>query len=115
MLCGASPWRSSIWSTAISCSRDGPSRAFDTLVTRRGEKTACRTLVELLSLAHERACEAELAEIIDRDLEAGRLPDLESLSERFRATATVLPHVVITLLPLCAYDELGTVRPGGAA
>jgi hypothetical protein len=90
-------------------------RAFDTLVTRRGEKTACRTLVELLSLAHERACEAELAEIIDRDLEAGRLPDLESLSERFRATATVLPHVVITLMPLCAYDELGTVRPGGAA
>ena len=90
-------------------------RAFDTLVTRRGEKTACRTLVELLSLAHERACEAELAEIIDRDLEVGRLPDLESLSERFRATATVLPHVVITLMPLCAYDELGTVRPGGAA
>ena len=36
-------------------------------------------MVGLLALAHERACEAELAEAIDTELDAGRLPDLDAL------------------------------------
>jgi hypothetical protein len=35
--------------------------AFDALLAGVGEKQACRTMVGLLALAHERACEAELA------------------------------------------------------
>jgi hypothetical protein len=37
-------------------------RAFGALLAQQGEKHACRVTVELLALAHERACEAELAE-----------------------------------------------------
>jgi DNA replication protein DnaC len=36
-------------------------------------------MVELLSLAHDRACEAELAAILTTDLDAHRLPDLKEL------------------------------------
>jgi len=32
-------------------------------------------MVGLLALAHDRACEAELAAILDADLAAGKLPD----------------------------------------
>src|SRR5271166_2812957 len=35
--------------------------AFDALLAGLGERAACRTMVGLLALAHERACEAELA------------------------------------------------------
>lgn len=34
----------------------------------------------LLSLAHERGCEAELAQILDAELDAGRLSDLPAFS-----------------------------------
>ena len=36
-------------------------RAFDALLAGTGERHACRTLVGLLALAQERACEAEVA------------------------------------------------------
>jgi hypothetical protein len=55
-------------------------------------RRACKAMVELLALAHERACEAELAEAISADLDAGRLPDLAALRARFRpALARVSP------------------------
>ena len=50
-------------------------RAFDKLLAERGDNQACRTMVGLLALAHDRACEAELAAIHDADLAAGKLPD----------------------------------------
>ena len=59
-------------------------RAFDALLAGAGEKHACRTLVGLLALAHERACEAELALAVEADLDAGAPPDLKALTERFR-------------------------------
>src|SRR6202030_4559613 len=37
-------------------------RAFEALLAGDSEKQACRTMVGLLALAHDRACEAELAE-----------------------------------------------------
>ncbi len=79
-----------------------------------GEKRACRTIVGLLALAHDRACEAELADIIDTDLAAGRLPDLDLLARRF-APAAAIPDITVELTPLHLYDELGIVRAGGAA
>jgi hypothetical protein len=37
--------------------------------------------VGLLAIAHDRACEAELAHAIDADLDAGSLPDLDRLRD----------------------------------
>jgi hypothetical protein len=45
-------------------------RAFAALLAKESEKQACRTMVGLLALAHDRACEAELAQAIDTDLDA---------------------------------------------
>jgi hypothetical protein len=72
-------------------------------------------MVGLLALAHERACEAELAQAIEAELEAGRLPELDVLRRRFGPDATSVPVVTVELASLQLYDELGTVRQGGAA
>jgi hypothetical protein len=94
--------------------RPAYARAFETLLAERGDKQACRTVVGLLALAHDRACEAELAAVIDADLAAGKLPDLDRLRERFRPD-TVVPAVTVDLVPLSAYDELATIRPAAAS
>jgi hypothetical protein len=88
-------------------------RAFEALLAKQTERQACRSMVGLLALAHERACEAELAEIIDAELDAGRLPDLDALRERFKPLETSIPEVVIALTPLHVYDELSDM--GGVA
>jgi hypothetical protein len=84
-------------------------RAFEALRERCDDRPACKIMVELLALAHERSCEAELAEIIAADLDAGRLPDLAALRAHFRPDETPVPHVTVELAPLGAYDELATV------
>jgi hypothetical protein len=68
-------------------------------------------MVGLLALAHDRACEAELAATID----AGRLPELDILACRFAPDPAAIPDITIDLVPLHLYDELGTVRAGVAA
>src|SRR5215470_1679109 len=85
-------------------------RAFEALLAASGEKQACRTLVGLLALAHDRACEAELAAAIDAELDAGRLPDLNALAQRFAPDPANVPDVTVELVPLHLYDELGTVH-----
>jgi hypothetical protein len=84
-------------------------RAFEALLARQSEKQACRTMVGLLALAHDRACEAELAYAIEADLDAGRLPDLDRLHERFKPDRATIPDVAVRLTPLSAYDELAAV------
>jgi hypothetical protein len=66
-------------------------------------------MVGLLALAHDRACEAELAYAIEADLDAGRLPSLDRLHERFRPDRATIPDVAVRLTPLSAYDELAAV------
>jgi hypothetical protein len=80
--------------------------AFDALLAGLGERPACRAMVGLLALAHERACEAELAAAIQTALNEGALPDLKALIERFRPRDLALPVVVVTLPPLAIYDEI---------
>lgn len=63
--------------------------------------------VELLALAHDRACEAELAQVIRADLD--RLPALSVLRQRFSPDPEAIPSVVVDLVPLNAYNELATV------
>ena len=88
-------------------------RAFEALIAQQGEKRGCRIMVGLLALAHERACESELADIIASDLDAGRLPDLKVLCERFAPSAAAIPNVTVALASLAAYDEI--VSTMGAA
>ena len=90
-------------------------RAFEALLAGDSEKQACRTIVGLLALAHDRACEAELAGAIDAELDAGRLPDLETLSRRFAPHPTAIPDITIGVVPLHLYDELSTGQLIGAA
>ena len=63
-------------------------------------------MVNLLALAHERGCEAELATLLAADLAAGQLPDLAALRGRFAPDPTALPEVVVHLTPLIAYEAL---------
>src|SRR5215467_432877 len=90
-------------------------RASEALLAGGGEKQACRTTVGLLALAHDRACEAELAEAIDSELDAGRLPDLDTLDRRFAAAPGAIPDVTVAVAPLHLYDELSIVQLVDAA
>jgi len=90
--------------------RHAYTRAFEALLAKGSEKQACRIMVGLLALAHDRACEADLAQAIDVDLDIGVLPDLDRLCDRFKPDRTVIPHVAVELVPLSAYDELAAVR-----
>ena len=108
--CGASRWRSPISSTAINCSRAPPTGALSRRCRSKATFAyACKVAVELLALAHERACEAELGEAIAADLDAGRLPDLAVLRARFRPAETAISNVAVELAPLRVYDELVAV------
>jgi hypothetical protein len=93
--------------------RQAYGRAFEALLAAGNDRQACVTAVGLLSLAHERGCEAELAEALDADLEAGRLPDLQALCQRFQCRETAVKDVIVDLVSLSVYDEL--VHPGAAA
>jgi transposase InsO family protein len=90
-------------------------RTFEALLAGLPTRTACRTMVDILALAHERACEAELADRLAADLDQGRLPDLPTLRTFFLPDAQAMPEVRVALTPLTAYDELGTVHLGEVA
>lgn len=78
-------------------------------------RTACKTMVELLRLAHERGCEAQLAELLSADLAAHRLPDADALWRRFSPDPARLPHVRVQLAPLTDYEVLINPAAGGQA
>ena len=86
--------------------RDAYRRTFDRLLEKLPERSACRIMVDLLALAHDRGCEAELASILAGDLAANQLPDMAALRERFAPDPAALPEVVVHLTPLSSYEEL---------
>jgi transposase InsO family protein len=79
------------------------------------DKLACRTLVELLSLAHDRACEAQLAAMLAEQLEADHLPDVAALRAHFAPDPARLPQVCVELAPLSLYETLTEHYVGEAA
>jgi len=96
--------------------RDAYRHTFDRLLDTIAERPACRLMVDLLALAHDRGCEAELAAILTADLAAGRLPDLPALRDRFAPDPATLPEVVVHLAALTSYDTLlGSPLIGEAA
>ena len=73
-------------------------------------------MVELLALAHERNCEAELADELAAGLQAGTLPDMSALRTRFAPDPARLPKVVVKLAALKTYEALiGTSLTGDPA
>lgn len=86
--------------------RDSYRKMFEFLLERSGPKVACRTIVEILALAHERSCEAALSGALAEDLAASRLPDLNALRQHFSPDPATLPTVVVQLSPLADYNAL---------
>jgi len=89
--------------------RPAYARAFEALHQSVGDKRACKLTVELLALAHDRGCETELAGLIDTELDAGRLPDLAMMHERFGPNPASVPVIKVEFVPLSSYDELAAV------
>lgn len=70
------------------------------------EKLACKITVELLALAHDRGCERDLAEELNRVLDAGQLPDPVALRRMFGPDPADLPIVSVLQVGLDSYDAL---------
>jgi coenzyme F420-reducing hydrogenase gamma subunit len=73
-----------------------------------GQRTACKTMVGLLWLAHSCACEAELALALEATLDAGQMPDLAALQTRFDVAGNEVPGINVVLPTASAYDHLLT-------
>ena len=86
--------------------RDEYRRTFDALLDALDERTACRRMVELLALAHDRCCEAALAAQLADLLEAGTLPELEPLQARFGPDPQSLPQLDVRLGSPADYNDL---------
>jgi hypothetical protein len=79
---------------------------FAAMLEQTSEREACRMAVDLLALAHDRGCEAELAAQIEEDLRQQRLPNIAALTALFAPSPDSLPGVEVHLADLSAYDQL---------
>jgi transposase InsO family protein len=95
--------------------REAYRQMFERLRERLSDRLACKTIVELLSLAHDRACEAELATVLTEHLAADQLPELAALRRRFAPDPARLPEVLVELVPLSLYEALTESYRGVAA
>jgi hypothetical protein len=74
-------------------------------------RDACRRMVDLLWLAHDEGCEAELAALLADDLAAGRLPQARELNKRLEPRRRDLPDdVPVALTGLDSFDALLELR-----
>jgi hypothetical protein len=90
--------------------RDAYRLAWEALSAAHPARTACKAMVGLLELAHDRGCEADLAAELERVLAAGALPDLAQLARQFAATTIPVPDVTVLLPPVASYDALLTMH-----
>lgn len=88
---------------------------FEQLREHLSDREACRTMVALLSLAHDRSCEAQLAEKLTEGLAARQLPDLAALQTHFGPDPDRIPVVVVHLNALSTYESLLDTSAGEAA
>ncbi|MEY2874199.1 MAG: hypothetical protein RLZZ373_1570, partial [Pseudomonadota bacterium] len=86
--------------------RQAYQQTFEFLCEELPERAACKMMVALLSLAHDRSCEAQLAAVLTEDLAHRRLPDILALLARFAPDPAHLPDVSVQLAPLSSYDVL---------
>ena len=86
--------------------REAYRHSWEALLAALPPRTACRTMVGLLALAHDRTCEGELAIELEAILGTGELPDLALLRQQFAPPGTVVPTVTVTLPAAITYDAL---------
>jgi hypothetical protein len=86
--------------------REAYRRTYEQLMEALPERQAARLMVDLLALAHDRACEAELALCLDEAREARCLPDLAALRARFGPDPGSIPLVEVKLGSLECYEML---------
>jgi hypothetical protein len=86
--------------------REAYRRTWEALIGAQSARNACRTMVGLLALAHDRACEAELASELEAVLAAGELPELSLMQQRFMPSSVAVPEVTVSLPAAVAYDAL---------
>jgi hypothetical protein len=85
----------------------GYARAWNALERALPRRDACRRMADLLWLAHDEACETELAGLIAEDLAAGRLPDAGDMRKRLTPRVRSLPEdVPVALTELTSFDAL---------
>ena len=89
-------------------------QAWERLLAGGDTRVACKTMVALLALAHERGCEAELAAELAEQMHHEQgigttspfAVDLTALRVRFAASPGTLPEIVVHLPPVASYDAL---------
>jgi hypothetical protein len=86
--------------------REAYRRTWEVLVAALPARNACRIMVGLLALAHDRACEAELAHQLEAILAAGEVPELALLQQHFMPASVAVPEVTVSLPAAIAYDAL---------
>ena len=87
--------------------------AWERLLATGDPRAACKAMVALLALAHERSCEAELATALIEQMQdtgvdgkaAGTI-DVVALRERFAPRPEIMPEVVVKLPSVASYDAL---------
>jgi hypothetical protein len=85
-------------------------RAWQALSAALTQKDACKRMVALLAMAHEEACEAELAGLIAAELRAGRLPEATALRRRLRPASDLPADVPVALTAPAQFDALLSQR-----
>ena len=80
--------------------RDAYRQLYEAAMAALPERAACKLTVDILALAHDRGCEAELATVICGLLAVGKLPDMVALRERFSPDPATLPNITVLISPL---------------
>jgi hypothetical protein len=85
--------------------------AWEKLLADGDPRRACKAMVSLLALAHDRGCEAELAVALTEQMAgvgaAGiRLIDVAALQARFAPVPATLPDIAVNLPAVASYDVL---------
>jgi hypothetical protein len=81
--------------------------AWAALSANLSRRDACRRMVDLLWLAHDEGCEAELASLIADSLGRGELPEARLLKEKLEPRQRTLPDdTPVILTELASFDTL---------
>src|ERR1700704_5143061 len=84
--------------------------AWEKLLADGDPRSACKSMVSLLALAHDRGCEAELAAALTEQMAgpeaAGGGIAVAGLQARFAPVPAAMPDIAVTLPPVASYDVL---------
>src|ERR1700759_3585087 len=85
--------------------------AWEKLLAECDPRTACKSMVALLALAHDRGCEAELAAVLTEQMAGPEATgssgiDVAALQARFAPVPTMMPDIAVKLPAVASYDRL---------